>query len=186
MKRISIFILISFFLILSCTTNQVPELTYINKDWKKKNFKKYNEYLEKKDVRTFFNLYSNPFNEKDPKKLTLLISNYVTYKLDLDAYNEADVWQTAQYTYFIKQGDCEDNAILLCSILFIENYEAYLILGSRKKEKIDHAWVLYKDFNTNKFYYLDPTSGYVEELTNQSYYIENLINRFTIYEIFYK
>ena len=56
----------------------------------------------------------------------------IEYKLnqDLSTWGESDYWQTVEQTLAIRQGDCEDLAILLMYILksqFIENPELIIV-----------------------------------------------------------
>lgn len=78
-----------------------------------------------------------------------------------DGHPGSDYWQLSRETIRKKEGDCEDQAILLCSMLREAGYEnAYVILGKH------HAWVELRVQgetilgNTVEIsIYLEPTAG---------------------------
>jgi len=45
------------------------------------------------------------------------VATYINYKSDEEVWNKPDYWQTPAESLRLKTGDCEDQAILLCSLL---------------------------------------------------------------------
>ena len=83
-----------------------------------------------------------------------LIAAFVAEKI---AYKAArlDYWQFPDETLWVKEGDCEDRALLMASLLLasgVSGYNVRVALGklrvslkSGKRREHDHAWVMYKN-----------------------------------------
>jgi len=115
------------------------------------NFKvKFPRYFDERVVR----LYVTPNNPtiKElasnitgyPKWLALCnwVSYNIQYKYDTDVHGVRNFWQLPIETLQLKTGDCEDYAILLCSLLRASGYDensAFVVLGYTNKT--GHAWV---------------------------------------------
>jgi len=80
------------------------------------------------------------------------VSEHIAYKL-----KENDFWLFPDETLKMRQGDCEDRAFLLASLIIASGISAYnvrVVLGKVKSfhvstnklaEKYDHMWVMYKN-----------------------------------------
>jgi hypothetical protein len=53
-----------------------------------------------------------------------------------------DVWQTAEETLALRQGDCEDAAILLADWLLSCGFQARIAIGAYERQEGAHAWVV--------------------------------------------
>jgi hypothetical protein len=83
-----------------------------------------------------------------------LIEAFVSEKIAYKAARQ-DYWQFPDETLWVKEGDCEDRALLMASLLLasgVSGYNVRVALGklrvSRKSGKgreHDHAWVMYKN-----------------------------------------
>lgn len=79
-----------------------------------------------------------------PRWLVLLnwVSSNIKYKYDIDSHGRSEFWQLPIETIRLGTGDCEDYAILLCSLYRAAGYDensVYVILGYTKN--VGHAWV---------------------------------------------
>jgi hypothetical protein len=83
-----------------------------------------------------------------------LIAEYVSEKIAYKAARQ-DFWQFPDETLWVKEGDCEDRALLVASLLLasgVSGYNVRVALGklrvskkSAKYRNYDHAWVMYKN-----------------------------------------
>jgi predicted transglutaminase-like cysteine proteinase len=81
-------------------------------------------------------------NVKDWIALRNWVGNNVKYRHDDAVYGVPEYWQFGKETVSLKTGDCEDFAILLCSLLRAAGYSAndvYVVIG--KNADSYHAWV---------------------------------------------
>jgi transglutaminase-like putative cysteine protease len=81
-------------------------------------------------------------NVKDWIALRDWVGNHIKYKHDEDVYGVPEYWQFGKETLSLKTGDCEDFAILLCSLLRSAGYSAddvFVVIG--KNAGGYHAWV---------------------------------------------
>lgn len=70
------------------------------------------------------------------------VGNNVKYKYDSEAHGQSDYWQLSRETLELRTGDCEDFAILLCSLLRADGWsanDAFVVLG-RNSQNEYHAW----------------------------------------------
>lgn len=79
-----------------------------------------------------------------PKWLALLnwVASNIEYKDDSEVHGISEFWQLPTETIQLRTGDCEDYAILLCSLYRASGYDensAYVVLGYTENE--GHAWV---------------------------------------------
>jgi hypothetical protein len=83
-----------------------------------------------------------------------LIAEFVSEKIKYKAARR-DYWQFPDETLWVKEGDCEDRALLMASLLLasgVSGYNVRVALGklrvslkSAKRREYDHAWVMYKN-----------------------------------------
>jgi predicted transglutaminase-like cysteine proteinase len=81
-------------------------------------------------------------NVKDWIALRDWVGNNVEYRHDEDVHGVPEYWQFSKETLSLRTGDCEDFAILLCSLLRSAGYSAddvYVVIG--KNADGYHAWV---------------------------------------------
>lgn len=105
----------------------------------------------------------------------LIISQFVAHSIRYRTRKHNDPWRFPEETLMIKEGDCEDIAFLLASLLFsagISPYNIRVALGQVKttigdKEDIfDHAWVMYKR-ESGKWMVLEPLDLYDNKKTKE-------------------
>jgi transglutaminase-like putative cysteine protease len=93
---------------------------------------------------------------KDWIALRNWVGNNIQYKHDEEVYGVSEYWQFGKETVSLKTGDCEDFAILLCSLLRAAGYSAddvYVVIG--KNAQGYHAWVKI-NLETVGWYNLEP------------------------------
>jgi Transglutaminase-like superfamily len=84
-----------------------------------------------------------------------IITAWVSEKIKYVAREGTDPWKFPDETLFVKEGDCEDRAFLIASLLLgsgISNFNIRLAMGkvhtekkTGEKDEYDHMWVMYKD-----------------------------------------
>ncbi len=93
-----------------------------------------------------------------------LISQFVGHTIHYRTRKHNDPWRFPEETLMINEGDCEDIAFLLASLLYtagISPYNIRVALGKVKttidgnKDEFDHAWVMYKR-ESGKWMVLEP------------------------------
>jgi hypothetical protein len=93
-----------------------------------------------------------------------IISQFVGHSIRYRSRKHNDPWRFPEETLMIKEGDCEDIAFLLASLLFtagISQYNIRVALGRVKtsvgaeQNTFDHAWVMYKR-ESGKWMVLEP------------------------------
>lgn len=70
------------------------------------------------------------YNDSDMDKVyyaTQFVGRNIKYNLDTDIYGVEDYWATPIETLYLRTGDCEDKAILTCSILLAMGLDGMLI-----------------------------------------------------------
>ncbi|MFZ3074033.1 MAG: transglutaminase domain-containing protein [Minisyncoccales bacterium] len=103
----------------------------------------------------------------------------VIYISDKDAYPYADYWQDIALTGTILQGDCDDLATFVCSLLIAKGYPAMVVRGYNITTGQGHMWVEFKD--NSKMYTIDfdrclpRTSKYLGY--NEDYMFNNVLER---------
>jgi predicted transglutaminase-like cysteine proteinase len=81
-------------------------------------------------------------NVKDWIALRNWVGDNIQYRHDDDVYGVREYWQFGKETVSLRTGDCEDFALLLCSLLRAAGYSAddvYVVIG--KAANGYHAWV---------------------------------------------
>lgn len=74
------------------------------------------------------------------------VGRNIEYVEDTESHEMTEFWQLSAETLTTQMGDCEDSAILLCSLLRADGWssdEVYVVLG-RNEEGHYHAWVKVK------------------------------------------
>jgi transglutaminase superfamily protein len=74
----------------------------------------------------------------------------ITYVGDLGSQGTREFWQFPSETIALRQGDCEDSAVLLASLLLAAGVSPFcvrVVIGSIKiaGDLIPHVWTIYKD-----------------------------------------
>jgi len=72
---------------------------------------------------------------------------YITYKFDKDVHGASDYWQFSAETLELRTGDCEDFAILLCSMLRaygVPSNQVYVAVGITEDRAYAHAYLVEK------------------------------------------
>lgn len=101
------------------------------------------------------------FQPPQPKKLSspfaawLFVLTNCRYVEDSKQYGRNEVWQLAQQTYRLRQGDCEDTSILLADWLAAAGYKARAVLG--EEGGTGHCWVVVSGGGHD--YVLETTGG---------------------------
>ena len=88
-------------------------------------------------------LKDTPLKVKDWIALRNWVGNNIQYWCDDVIHGISDYWQFGKETVTLKTGDCEDFAILLCSLLRASGYspnDVYVVIGKNPNE-YHHAWV---------------------------------------------
>jgi transglutaminase-like putative cysteine protease len=97
-----------------------------------------------------------PLKVKDWIALRNWVGNNIQYEHDDEVYGVRDYWQFGKETVSLRTGDCEDFAILLCSLLRAAGYspdDVYVVIG--KNPNGYHAWVKI-NLGTLGWYNLEP------------------------------
>lgn len=71
------------------------------------------------------------------------VGNNIRYVDDLTSHRNNEYWQLPKETIELRTGDCEDYAILLCSLLRADGWspnDVYVVLGKNQNGE-GHAWV---------------------------------------------
>ncbi|MGB9756177.1 MAG: transglutaminase domain-containing protein [Candidatus Bathyarchaeales archaeon] len=71
------------------------------------------------------------------------VGNSITYQYDSNAHGTDEYWQLPKETLQLRTGDCEDFAILLCSLLRADGWspnDVYVVIGKNNNNE-HHAWV---------------------------------------------
>jgi hypothetical protein len=87
------------------------------------------------------------------------VGNSITYKYDSDVHGVEEYYQLPKETLQLRTGDCEDSAILLCSLLRAAGYspDDVFVVGGE-----EHAWVSFRwinIFGLESWIRLEPTVG---------------------------
>jgi len=70
------------------------------------------------------------------------VGNNIKYKYDNETHGVNDYWQLPKETLELRTGDCEDYAILLCSLLRADGWssnDAFVVLGKNAENQY-HGW----------------------------------------------
>jgi len=97
----------------------------------------------------------------DFEELRDWVSWHITYVSDQQAHGTPDYWQLPAETLRLGAGDCEDFAILLCSLLRAAGApadEVYVACGHNKDQAVDHAYLAEKWY-TGLWQIVEPEAG---------------------------
>ncbi|MEA2066717.1 MAG: transglutaminase-like cysteine peptidase [Thermotogota bacterium] len=100
----------------------------------------------------------------DWKVLCDHVKDGIEYEYDTNLFGKMEYWQLPRETLTSGKGDCEDQAILLCTLLRARGYgpeDVFVIIGVG--EEAGHAWVVFKVldvFGYEVWRYLEPTSSF--------------------------
>lgn len=92
------------------------------------------------------------------------VGNNIEYEFDKDQFNQPEYWQFPLETISSKKGDCEDVAILLCTLLRIDGWESsdVFVVAGETSNGDGHAWVVLKIVSIggrDVWISLEPTAG---------------------------
>jgi hypothetical protein len=99
-----------------------------------------------------------PFPPDEPKLAVLMhlwCAQMSRCRYVPDRGDENDVWQTAEETLALRQGDCEDGAILLADWLLSSGFQVRIAIGEYDGQEGAHAWVVARIAGED--YLLEPT-----------------------------
>jgi predicted transglutaminase-like cysteine proteinase len=83
----------------------------------------------------------------DFERLRDWVSSYISYTSDQDVHGVDEYWQLPAETIELRTGDCEDFAILLCSLLRaygVPSDQVYVALGFGEDQTHGHAYLIEK------------------------------------------
>ena len=86
------------------------------------------------------------------------VGGNIGYVNDYDSHGVSEFWQLGRETLEMRTGDCEDFAILLCSLLRADGWSAdgvYVVVGQNEVGDY-HAWVKIKIPLTTLWYNIEP------------------------------
>jgi len=141
--------------------------------------------IVKKKIQQIINF--KPFLEAEWEALRDWMVEEIEYQSDIVKYG-GDHWQLPRETLTLGVGDCEDQAILLASMLRACGYESdgvYVLYGmvpDHETEGLEgHAWVLFKVVDVlgfEKWKALESTAeGFTEKSFDLEYDWENICGR---------
>jgi len=93
------------------------------------------------------------------------VGNNIKYEYDSNQFGKTEYWLLPWETIEKGQGDCEDQAILLCSLLRADGWdsdEVYVVCGLVNNGEAGHAWVCLKLtelLGKELWINLEPTAG---------------------------
>jgi len=98
-------------------------------------------------VREFLQdiLNSEALAFNDFEKLRDRVSSYVSYRYDQDVHGVSEYWQLPSETIELRTGDCEDFAILLCSLLRaygVPSDQVYVAFGFGEDKVYGHVYLV--------------------------------------------
>ena len=108
-------------------------------------------------------LKSKFFLTPDYMALRDWVGSNIKYTFDSESHGQTDYWQFSKETLSTETGDCEDSAILLCSLLRAAGVSAndvYVVVGETQGQ--GHAWVSFKWFTLlgqPAWIRMEPTAG---------------------------
>ena len=116
---------------------------------------------------TLMQVYNSYIKDKWPKWMACRnwVANNIVYVND-QTTGKRDYWKLPKETIVSRKGDCEDHAILLCTLLRIAGYSqdrVYVVLGTSPDEK-GHAWVRCKLDVIGWWSFESVAEGFIEEL----------------------
>jgi transglutaminase-like putative cysteine protease len=89
-------------------------------------------------------LRDKPWYRTDYEVIKNWVVDHISYRYDREAYGVPDYWQFPSETIRLGHGDCEDFALLLCSLLRAAGWPAedvFVILGIGRFEEVGHAYL---------------------------------------------
>lgn len=119
--------------------------------------------------------FANDINTNDPVQIYKFVRDEIKYVEDYLTYDyRFEYWQLPEETLRIRTGDCEDQAILLCTLFRAKGYgpDDVKVVFGLTSENTGHAWV--ELFYEGNWVVFDPTSSANEYIEKTRYY--SLIN----------
>lgn len=101
-------------------------------------------------------------------RATRWVGKNVEYMSDERVYGISEYWQSPSETLNYMQGDCEDQAVLLSSVLLVSRIpDVLLVTGYMLPSGDGHAWVEW--FSGRRWYILEATSGEILSGRSEDY-----------------
>lgn len=94
----------------------------------------------------------------DFEALRTWVADHITYIHDIDVYGQRDYWQLPSETLDLRTGDCEDFAILFCTLLRAYGVPAdqvYVAVGGLSANQYSHAYLVER-WTTGEWRVLEP------------------------------
>lgn len=140
------------------------------------------EKLKKYDMTVFITpdsqnikSFSNEIITSDPVQIYKFVRDEIKYVEDYLTYDyRFEYWQFPEETLRLRTGDCEDQAILLCTLFRAKGYgpDDVKVVFGLTSANTGHAWV--ELFYEGNWVVFDPTSSANEYIEKTRYY--SLIN----------
>jgi predicted transglutaminase-like cysteine proteinase len=140
------------------------------------------EKLKKYDMTVFITpenqnikSFSNEIGTNNPVEVYRFVRDEIKYEEDyLNFDYRFEYWQFPEETLKLRTGDCEDQAILLCTLLRAKGYspEDVKVVFGLTSSNTGHAWV--ELFYQGNWVVFDPTSSASDFIEKTRYY--SLIN----------
>ena len=89
------------------------------------------------------------------------VGNNIEYVEDYDIHGVPEFWQLSKETLESRTGDCEDFAILLCSLLRADGWsieDVYVVIGENEAGE-NHAWVKVRIPYIGVWYNIEPSAS---------------------------
>ncbi len=119
--------------------------------------------------------FANKISTNDPIQIYKFVRDEIKYVDDYLTYDyRFEYWQFPEETLRLRTGDCEDQAILLCTLLRAKGYEPeeVKVVFGLTSSNTGHAWV--ELFYEGNWVVFDPTSSANDYIEKTQYY--SLIN----------
>jgi predicted transglutaminase-like cysteine proteinase len=140
------------------------------------------EKLKKYDLTVFITpdnhnikSFSNEISTNNPVEIYRFVRDEIKYEEDYLTFDyRFEYWQFPEETLKLRTGDCEDQAILLCTLLRAKGYspEEVKVVFGLTSSNTGHAWV--ELFYQGNWVVFDPTSSASDFIEKTRYY--SLIN----------